>query len=49
MKREMEGLNLPEFLKSNGDFDPVGCLGRVEVYVWGFARGRGHRGGDLIG
>ena len=41
---------LPEFFKGNGDFDPVGGLGRVEVYVGGFARGGGHAGGgDLIG
>ena len=51
MKRAMgKVFYLPKFFKGNGDFDPVGCLRRVEVYVRGFARGGGHAaGGDLIG
>ena len=49
-KKGMEGLNLPELFKGDGDFDSVRGLGRVEVYIGCFACGGGHGGGaDLIG
>ena len=38
---------LPKFFKGYGDFDAIGRLGGVEVYVRGFARGR--HGNDLVG
>ena len=37
---------VPEFFKGNRNFNPIGCLCRVEVYIRGVARrGGGHAAG----
>jgi len=39
---------LPKLFKNYGNFDAIGCLGRVEVDVGCFGGG-GHVGSDLLG
>lgn len=47
MVRCKRGGVLPEFFKRYGDFDAIGRLGCVEMYVGG--SGRGGHGDDLVG